>query len=396
MNGKKWIKIWGTTFITLSLFLGGFNYLVDPYTIFYTNNLQKYLHNKYRITNSIVLKTQQFDTLIIGTSRTQGALDTHNNNLQGNTYNVSMSGSNVYEIEKVFDFIIKNQNHLDTIIYGVDFLTFSDKRYPGEQFKESLFNQENNIYNVLFINLFSISTTKESLKTIIYNLMGKESNYIHGYIKNKQPSCKQLQKSFKKILTNNFLISPETYGCYYNSNERLELFNNILKLVYKKNIKLKLFIPPLQYRQYIALYHLGLLDIYLEWIKDIANKVDKINKIHKSNLIELYDFSGINYITTEEIPKNENEKMQYYLESSHYTSTAGDVILDRLYGKNDFGIKLNDIDIDTYISNKKKNMMNFFNYKSDTVSEIKDLFIQTIPQRKEKCSKYKNVFTKME
>ena len=117
--------------------------------------------------------------------------------------------------------------------------------------------------------------------------------------------------------------------------------------------------------------------MYLDWIKDISSNVDKTNKLHKSDLIELYDFSGINYITTEKIPRGKNERMEYHFESSHYTSKAGDIILDRLYGKNNFGIKLNNVDINTYTLNKKITLMSFFNSERDTVSEIKEVLIAT-------------------
>ncbi len=396
MSSKTWIIV----FVVLSVvginIIAMLNYMVDPYSIFDTNNFKKYYHNKYRITNSLILKREEFDTLIIGTSRTQRAINPSNKNLEGKTYNLSMPASNVYEIKQIFDFIVENQNNLDTIIYGVDFLTFSDKRYPRKQFKESLFSNKNEYYSTLLKILYSPETTKDSTRNIQYNINERASNYSDGYREKGSPKTKNLKKSFKKILTNNFLVNRENYACYNNSIERHEMFRDILNLTYKKNIKLKLFIPPLHYRQYMALYHLGLFDIYIDWIKDISKKVNEVNEEHRSNLIELYDFSNLNYITTEKIPDNNKDKMKYHFESSHYTSKTGDIILDRLYGKNSFGNQLNNINIDTYVLNKKKTMLEFFNKENSTLVEIEKLFIQTIKKRKANCSKYKNVLTKME
>ena len=386
--------ILGGTFILLLIPM--FNYFVDPYSIFFTNNLHKYKHLNYRITNSITLKIQEFDTLIIGTSRTQGAINPTNPNFAGRTYNISMSGSNVYEMEKVFDFAIHEQKHLDVIIYGVDFLTFVDTRYPGKQFNESLFNSHNNLYDTLYKHLFSTITLKDSIKTLRYNHKRKKSNYIYGYEKKRTPSNKELNNNFKSILTNNFLVNPGTYGCYSGHDNRLTLFSNILDLVYKKQVRLKLFIPPLHYRQYIALYHLGLLDIYFTWIKDIVNQVDRVNKLHTSDLIELYDFSGINHVTTEILPRDGHGTMEYHFESSHYTSKVGDLIINQLYGKNSFGTKLNNININLYVASQKKKMMMFFDGQNDTMLEIKKLFTQTSTQRRTNCAPYQNVLTKME
>lgn len=383
------------TFISVT-FIAGFNYIIDPYDIFNTNTLTKYSYNNYRITNALRLKFIKFNNIIIGTSRTRNAINPDNINFQGKTYNLSMEGTNVYEIKQVFDFISENQNDLDTIVYGVDFLTFSDKRYPGEQFNESLYNKKNYFYKAITNNLLSLTTFKRSIESVFFNFNHIKSNYIDGYIDQNTKNRGNQKVAFEKILTNNFLVNPETYGCYNYSEERLKLFDTILKTTTEKNINLKLFIPPLQYRQYMALYHLGLFDIYLKWIKDISQSVNQVNNQYGTNLVELYDFSGINYITTEKIPKNINHKMRYHFESSHYTSNTGDIILDRLYGKNTFGYKLNNIDINDYLHIKKEKILKFFDGENDTFKEIENMYFNTIPKRKINCKKYNTVLTKIE
>ena len=77
--------------------------------------------------------------------------------------------------------------------------------------------------------------------------------------------------------------------------------------------------------------------------------------------IRLFDFSGFNSITSEEIPQaTGKDTMQNYWEQSHYRSEVGYKILEQLFAtapqpeSSDFGIELDNGTIQQYLHNLRK------------------------------------------
>ncbi len=389
MNGKKWIRTLFIIFIIVISIISGFNYIVDPYRIYNNHVFNQYIL-KDRITNSVNMKINQYDNIIIGTSRTQGGIDVVNKYFKGTTYNASMSGTNVYEIHKALNYIYDNQHNVKEIIYGLDFLTFNNKRYPSAEFNQSLYNEENSYTNLLFTTVLSTDTFKDSLKTTIKHLTHNKNIINNGYKNKNHRSKYNYKNAAKEILTNNFLVSDGTYGCYTYGLDRLKLFQHVLIKAVQNNKNLKLFITPLQYRHIMALKHLGLFNLYIQWIYDLKFIVDNINNKYSSN-IALYDFSYVNSINTESIYKKDDN--QYYWESSHYKSKVGSIIIESMSGKGEFGILLNNINIDTYLRKYINDYYDLFRVNHDEYLDIYNLYELTTDRRITTCSKYDNIDT---
>jgi len=366
--------------------VGIINYIVDPYDIFGNKLFNKYEY-KDRISSSIKIERNKYDTLIIGTSRTQGGISTDNELFsKKNVLNASMSGSNVYEIHKVFKTIYENQNIGIDIIYGLDFLTFNDKRLPGSQFEQSLYSDHSKDKDLYLSILFSVDGLKDSAKTVLKTILGEKNYTINGYKDNNYRTDFNYKYAFEKILTNNFLVNDGTYGCYNYGIDRLNMFEEIIKK--SKNRNLTLFITPLQYRHLMALNHLGLFEQYIDWIRNVHGIIKKYEKDDYN--VKLYDFSYLNNVTGEDVSNN----VEYFWESSHYKSKVGDMILDRIYNENEnFGIYLNEENIDSYLKEYKNSYYSLFNKKQDEYMKIFNLYMDTTNTRINKCSKYSNIQT---
>jgi hypothetical protein len=79
--------------------------------------------------------------------------------------------------------------------------------------------------------------------------------------------------------------------------------------------------------------------------------------------VPVWDFSGYSSITTEALPPPEgHEEMQFYWDSSHFKSTVGDLVLDRVFLSEsagqavpvDFGVRLTADDVDDVLSMQRK------------------------------------------
>ncbi len=92
--------------------------------------------------------------------------------------------------------------------------------------------------------------------------------------------------------------------------------------------------------------------------------------------IPLYDFTQYSYVTTEALPpENSHEEMSYYWDSSHFKENVGDMVLDRLFGKeknkapllNNFGLKLTPENVEHVIKDLRKKHEE---YQHDNATEI--------------------------
>ena len=106
--------------------VGVFNIVVDPYDVFNTPNFLGINHSKprkgyndrlYKATDIIRIKPV---TVLMGSSRTQQALDTNYLALENHqpAYNLGLNGINIYELRRYLQHAIANQKDLDLVIIG--------------------------------------------------------------------------------------------------------------------------------------------------------------------------------------------------------------------------------------------------------------------------------------
>ncbi len=112
--------------------VGIFNIVVDPYDVFNTPNFlginnskprKGYNDRLYKATDIIRIKPV---TVLMGSSRTQQALDTNHLALKNHqlAYNLGLNGINIYELRPYLEDANANQKDLNLVIIGLDFFMF--------------------------------------------------------------------------------------------------------------------------------------------------------------------------------------------------------------------------------------------------------------------------------
>ena len=152
----------------------------------------------------------------------------------------------------------------------------------------------------------------------------------------------------------------------------------IVKKCHENNVTLDIIFGPSHIRQWELLaYYLG-YDKWLKWKKDVVILVNKIAKKYNKTPFRVMDFAiYYNGITNEKIPTKPNKKMKYYRESSYYTVTLGNIVLDRLIGKSeykDFGVELNLDNIYQHLNKLKEDRLKFVNiqeYQKEVFGKLK-------------------------
>jgi hypothetical protein len=301
-------------------------------------------------------------------------------------YNVALQGSNFYETYQVFTFA-KKTGRLKTVVLGLDFLLFSDKREVAGDFPDSPFAGANRwLSNLKY--LVSPDTFSWSLQTVQDNRADRKSRYTAQGMRGRPPLADEGRVNhrdlFIKILTRNFLVSEETYGDFSYGLDRVEMFRSLVHQCRAEGIALHVFIPPGHARDLEALRVLGLYPLFEQWKRDLVNVLAADAAQHPDTKpFQLWDFTGYSTLTTEDIPlaAEKGKPMRWYWESSHFKKELGDLVLDRLFSYHDpdhvvpedFGVILTPENLEAHLTLVRAQQKRYSETHPQEVAEVEYL-----------------------
>lgn len=378
------------------------NYLVDPFSIFNTNKVEGF--NKYkpesdrrqRLSKSYIVEKKCPENLIMGNSRALAISETYKAWASSNTYNYALSSASMYEVYRYFQHATSNCN-IKTVLLSLDVLLFEKGKDISGQFKEERLSvtkqgkETKNRFKAYLQDsipaLLSTTAFKASLKTI-----RKQKETI-----TKTFSCSLAQKNHQRILNKgghfNF-INKENRGLFkllsnINSSRQMQLslgyFSQFLQHAYVSNIRVILFFSPSHASFYETIYASGYQEKYKKWKREVVKINEKLSLSTNSKKYKLYDFSGYNSITEEEIPspKHPEKGMKWFWESIHYKEELSYHILDRVFNNirencptpKDFGKKINIANIDKFEESQKNRRLQYLKFHpliTETISKWKN------------------------
>lgn len=376
MKSTKWIKIFFGLSLFVVLFVGGVNYIVDPYGIYKTNIFLNKPEQHKNIRLAKVVKVEEFKpvSISLGTSRTEYGYDPNHQYFSKPSYNLAVGGASLYENRLYLEHAIK-QGNLKEVILVADWIMFNAPKMTKSYDFEDSFNIEN-----IYKQLFSVDLFRSSLNTII------KQKVKSSYLENGQEDWYINQENIDKQGGHLKVMNQDEKGYYrnskynFNSNiyqdtkkDSFEDFKKILELCYQNNIKLDIVFGPSHIRQWEAYDYYQDIETWYKWKKDVVLFVAKIADEQEKTPYRIIDFSVYHELTAETVPTNPKEKMKYHWEASHYKKELGDIVLDRLLDISpykDFGVELNIQNIDNHIQNLREDRVEFI----DTEAYIKEVF----------------------
>ncbi|WP_204106041.1 MULTISPECIES: hypothetical protein [Spirulina sp. CCY15215] len=365
-------------FISLqSLIIVGFNLLVDPYGIFQLITLENFNQEKPskiknpRLFKAIDIINLKPKTILLGSSRTDLGLDPNYPLLKAYPpiYNLGILGVNSEELRYYFEHALVNQDNIQRVIIGLDFFMFNTNRDNKPGFKQNRLLKKHLIISDFVDFTLSTNALNESFQTISFNQspdrlspyflngMSDTAYFLKYVFKNTS-----ITKEFDRSLTR-FLSDPTLYGNYTLSPERLEDMQKIIRVCQEKKIECITFISPAHALQWEAIQVAGLWPEFEEWKQDLVR------------ITPVWDFSGYNNITTEQI----DNKMKNYLDSSHYTKKVGDLVLQRILQgnetntSNDFGVLISPTNIESHLVNLRKEQETWTAKNPDLVEYVQQI-----------------------
>ncbi len=381
-------------FIILFLFMISpiaiINYIVDPYGIYHPDYIQKkpFINTHTRLHKTQRLLSRDYECIFLGTSRVEGLFDFEFFEKEHlffqickTYYNAGISSASVEEVSEFLKLILKfNQPRI--VFYGLDFVQFSA---PIIESKRSFLSYYRKPYYHRIVVPFSLDTLWNSVKTI-------NSTGISYYKENGSWNIdKEMEsKNFSIFLESNilnlkqlFLLNEKAYynNFYHNfslnmrdGKSTLFYYRQILENAYKNKIKFYLFINPFHIRLIEVLDRKIGYNRFEDWKRDIVKLNEEIANLFNTQPYPVYDFSGYNFITSEEIPV-EGFKMKYfYYENSHIRPSAGDLMLKKILLNenqfNNFGILISTKNIEEHLEKQKEL---FYRWREENQVEVNEI-----------------------
>lgn len=356
------------------LLVGLFNWAIDPQDIFKTPHYGNLNHEKInkdnndRLFKAIDIIRLQPDTIIMGSSRTKQGIDPEAAALANNSnvYNLALNGPNFYEVRRYIEHAIYNQPELEEIILGVDFFMFNEDLANQPTFNNARLEKRRIVLDDVIKNLFSIDTVSNSIDTI--RASQKSPNTINsdygddGFMPNRNDNNGEAIWRFHQSIKLYFSL----HSNYQLSQEYWNDFREIVQLCQENNIKLTVFISPSHATQWESIYATERWDVLEQWKRDLVS------------IIPVWDFSGYNSITTEEIA----QYMENYVDNSHYTPEVGELILQRMRNKSrnnvpaDFGVLLTSENIEEHLEQIESDRQTWLEENPEEANMVKDFYLE--------------------
>lgn len=319
MNNKKFTRYFLLlVFVALNVVII-INYSMDPYWTFkhshMLNNKQIDLDERQQKTNYLHFVNNNFDSLLLGSSRSTYFKEYHFDN---KLFNYAANGMYPYE----YEYFINTFEHLTgntakQIILGVDF--FGSNKNKNKKPVQQIYLETtlSSIYKYKLLINYHIF--KYSLQNIRQNMFIKKPFYDRKRV-----------KSIKKI--NNLPLQIKKTVSYIQGYE----YDSDLKGYWQNlqnnfaNSQFIVFTTPVTMAQLKAYQEVGLMPFYFQWLKDLVEAFGSIK-----------DFMALNSYTMDD---------NNFFDANHFTPAFADLLAKELVNKEDkIGITLDKTNIDAYI-----------------------------------------------
>lgn len=357
------------------LAIGLFNLVVDPYGLYGVVDLPGFNANKHIATNHSrmikphLIKTIQPKGIIMGSSRAEVGMDPEHPGwgaANQPVYNYAFGGIGIAELADRFEEAVTS-SEVKRALIGIDFYMFN--AYLGNWinmftirdrwllYAKTLWSVDvitdsfNSLRKQDPVEFPELMDTGQIAKTFNTRRVAKHG-HRHGFLR--------FERHFIEDTYFPLLDKEYSFQNPHTGYDAFDSFRKILRVASRHDIELTLYISPSHARILEVIRQVGLWDEYETWKKTLVQiMAEEASKVPKRAAVELYDFSTVNALTTEEVPAlNDTETlMQFYWECSHFKKELGDLVQDRIFGINlpdevpvNFGVQLTPENVPSVLS----------------------------------------------
>ncbi len=389
-----------------------FTTTLDPFGLVGTPAIDGFNKIKPRMFfNARMIKAHQVSRfqphgLILGSSRAETGLDPEHPGWAKSAYpvyNLSLPSARIYEL---YSYLVHAHasSPIRQVVMGLDFFSFDTEPISEIGFDSSRLRNRAGF-------LPKSQTIKDMLTGIIsynaieasYTTLKEQNKVTFGYLRNGSQDTRRRREivqakgghfaAFEATLQSIMLaedgVTKLDYG--HKSGEKanaLKWFRKSIQFCINNQIELYLLISPLHAQWLELMWQLGAWSDYEQWKKDMVKIVETELDINERSVVELWDFSGFNSISTENVPGPNQTKveMDWYWEASHYKRELGDLMLDRvligIQGSSpfEFGYRLSRNNIEQHLNRIRKERNQYVEKNQEKIVYLQNLIKKTLAE----------------
>ena len=406
---RRFLEICLVFLLSFLCFTAVFNYFIDPYGLFDTTRINGFNAVKPAAGSHVrIAKPYQVDsfaprTIIAGNSRPEMGLNPDNDCWPEElrpVFNLGLPGASVYMQARTLQHAIAG-NEVSLALWGLDFLDFlgshkadsNPAKWPPfrasfeDRLRVNADGTENRNYpwkklQDWFFVLFSLDTTKDSLRTLF-----AQGNHHASSIRRNgfNPALDYLdiiawegqgvlfQQKNQSVAR---MFSRTDLNLFHGNDQWSQEFESVRQLLMftkKNNVKVILFINPYHADYLAALDLSGRWSQFEFWKRKLVEIAEELD-------VELWDFSGINSLSTEPAPKprEKDTQLQWFWEPAHYRREYGDLMLTKMLKKfcnsgstNAPGVFLTKDNLDIHLVTIRSGIIGYKNEYPDSINKLR-------------------------
>jgi len=366
---KKFPRIFLLGLSVILLILALFSIVIDPYAAFLTPRIEGV--NKYKLTALKYMRLVKpyhvnyldYEVLVTGSSRAGRGVDCRYFLARGERcYNSALTGGGIYE---AYRFLQQRPGQLEHAIVSLDFFVFLREEYASEAFVENrLWRAADGTPNTSHIqqalnDLFGLMFSRQTLVSSRSTWNIQDAPYINHradgmlYLDDWggwsfDPST--LDASKRNLRVNrqvsrygNILDTMVAYYDTYtqdmattgdNIRRQLEVYRNVLKLLYQHELQASLVLPPSHVSYWMIIRNQGLYPRFEQWKRNLVRINEEVASGFSRAPLPVFDFSGANTVAMSSPPqKNQPATFnEVFSDAMHFSRPVGDLMLDRALG----------------------------------------------------------------
>ena len=403
MNFRAYLKLLACFVACGSVVISGANWMIDPFYIFETprisglNAAKTGFFKNLRTMKPIVLQAKRntIDTVILGSSRAEAGLDPeHPAWGDSKVYNLGIPAPSMYELLRYYEFANQVQE-LRTVVLALDFSQYVTQTNSEVDHLLQKISTPTDHYlaSNLVTTLFSIDVLLASVRTVLFQHNPDVEHTPLGFgihTWRGEEAARIGQRAVfidndKQYIATHWVTkgsTPESFGREETAN--LVYFRRLVEEIRTHNTRLIVLISPSHAREWSIIWTAGLWPQLEQWKRNIVTILAEDAAQHPGKEpFALWDFSGYNSITTEDVPLagDTQTQMRWYWEASHYKKEVGDMILDRLFNNHnparhipdDFGTILTVGNIDAHLHTMRNQQLIWHRQHEQELREIREL-----------------------
>ncbi len=410
-KSKKYLTVYLCAFAVILGLCISFNLVIDPFGVIFLVDLPGFNHKKAgqgrqaRLSKAGVISAIKPKAIILGNSRAEYGIDPEHPGWSTRpVYNAALTDSNSYEMLRYFQHANSIQP-LEQVLVMVDLPQFNAyKQFTMPDFREgrlaiTLDEKPNQFYRVYdFIpTLFSLKALFESMDTLRKSIVDKQVTYLFNGQRDWHKDLlfnvanslggysvifKVEERSMIRIRAKNG--DSQRIESFYKPETRVNGFDwlrRLLRIAIRDKVKVYIAINPSHARYWEMHRLMGSWFFWEEWKRELVRVVEEEGTRSGIKPFPLWDFSGFNPLSMERVPQpnDKTTKMEWYLESSHYTSALGDLLQDRIFGHHEpgrqvpdyFGVLITSRNIEYHLADLREQNLRFRELQSDVAAELK-------------------------